>query len=367
MDIIIDANIIRRDLKLNDKNFEILTDYLVKTNSKLVYPSIVIQEVKGLYKRALKERLAQFLISNKKLKSTVINTEIAAPPSIDIEAESDNYIQFIHDKLGTSDENIIEYKNEFLPELVKRAIERKKPLDNKGQQFRDGLLWLSLLDYAVNSDEKRVAFISDNPTDFAEKGENKLCAELIEETKEKGIEIVYFKTLADFAKEHASVIEFITKDWIEKNIDTKIIEDLFKETLNNIDDDLILDGVELEHNESKTGHINRTDYLSSNPAEFYVYQKADGTILLNLEWEFEAEFEVEIERVIERDSSRYEHRYKVNPRTGEPEMDMVYIPDYTVDQEHDFKYDMPLFRGKYVITIENKKVKVYDLKEWDWG
>jgi len=30
MDIIIDANIIRRDLKLNDKNFEILSDYLKK-------------------------------------------------------------------------------------------------------------------------------------------------------------------------------------------------------------------------------------------------------------------------------------------------------------------------------------------------
>ncbi len=137
--------------------------------------------------------------------------------------------------------------------------------------------------------------------EIAEKGESKLCEELLEETNEKGIEIVYFRTLADFAKQHASVIEFITKEWFDENIDNKIIDSLFEETLDNIDDDLILDGIELEHNESKTGHLNRTDYLSSNLIDFYVYEKADGTILLNAEWEFEAEFEIEIERVIERE------------------------------------------------------------------
>ncbi len=367
MDIIIDANIIRRDLKLNDKNFEILTDYLNKTNSNLIYPSIVIQEVKGLYKRALKERVEQFTTVNRKLKSTLVTTEIAELPVINIEIESENYIEFIHNKLGTTSDNIIEYKNEFLPELVSRAIDRKKPLDNKGQQFRDGLLWLSLLDYAINTEEKRVAFISDNPTDFAEKGENKLCVELLEETNEKGIEIVYFRTLDDFAKQHASVIEFITKEWISENIDNEIIESLFEETLDNLDDDLILEGIELDHNESKTGYLNRSDYLSSNLLDFYVYEKTDGTILLNAEWEFETEFEVEIERVIERDSSRYEHRYTIDPITGEPEMDMVFIPDYSIDQEFDYKHDTPLFRGKFVIRIENKKVTDYDLKAWDWG
>lgn len=367
MDIIIDANIIRRDLKLNDKNFEILTDYLNKTNSELIYPSIVIEEVKGLYKRALKERHQQFISANRKLKSTLVTTELAELPSINIETESDDYIDFIHNKLGTTDNNIIDYKNEFLPELVRRAIERKKPLDNKGQQFRDGLLWLSLLDYALNTDEKRVGFISDNPSDFAEKGENKLCSELLNETIEKGIEIVYFRTLDDFAKQHASVIEFITEQWIEENIDNQIIESLFEETLDNIDDDLILDGIELEHNETKTGHLNRSDYITSKLLGFYVYEKADGTILLNSEWEFEAEFEVEIERITERDSSRYEHRYTVDPRTGEPEMEMVFVPDYSVDQEFDYKHDTPLFRGKYVMKIENEKVKDYDLKEWDWG
>jgi hypothetical protein len=55
MDTILDANIIRKDLKLNDISFEILTDYLARTNSKLIFPSIVVEEIIGLYKRVFQE------------------------------------------------------------------------------------------------------------------------------------------------------------------------------------------------------------------------------------------------------------------------------------------------------------------------
>ncbi|MEN8812445.1 MAG: PIN domain-containing protein [Candidatus Arcticimaribacter sp.] len=367
MDVIIDANIIRRDLKLNDRNFEILSDYLKKTNSKIIFPSIVIEEIKGLYKRALKERYDEFEKSTNKLKSTLVTIELPERPQIDIESEVNKYIDFIHSKLGTTNKNIVEYKNEFLPELVRRAIDRKKPLDGKGQQFRDGLLWLTLLDYAENSDEKRVALISDNPADFGDKNENTLCSELIQETKEREVEVKYFRRLSDFAKEHASTIEFITKEWIEKNTDIKIIEKLFEETLDNIDDNYILDNVSLEEIERTTGYIHRTEYLWSNLTDFYVYEKSDGTILLNASWEFETEFEVEIERYIERDSPRYERRVSIDPETGEPEMDMVFVPDYIIDQEFDHKYDAPIFLTKYVITIKDSKVENYEFKDWDWG
>lgn len=367
MDILIDANIIRRDLKLKDKNFEILSDYLKKTDSKLIYPSIVLEEIKGLYKRALNDKFNQYRSIHRKLSSTLIETKIPEFPIVDIEKESNKYIEFLHSNLNTTKENIIDYKNEFLPELVKRAIERKKPLDGKGQQFRDGLLWLTLLDYAKNSKDKRIAFISDNPSDFAEKGENKLCADLLKETLEAGVEVIYFKTLADFAKEHASFIEFMTKEWIEKEVDFKIIKGLFEELVDNIDDDNILDDVVLENNEKTTGHLQQTGWLNSSLIDFYVYEKEDGIILLNAEWEFETEFEFEIERVVERDLSRYENRYTVNPKTGEPEMDMIYIPDYNLEPAYIYKYEYPIIRVKYIITIENKKVKDYDLKEWHWG
>lgn len=367
MDTIIDTNIIRRDLKLNDKGFEILIDYLAKTNSKLIFPLIVVEEVKGLYKRVLKERFEEYTKSVDKLKSTLLFIEMPEPPPLDIEGDSNRYIDFLHGKFGTSKDNIIPYKNEYLSELVSRAIQRKKPLDDKGQQFRDGILWLTLLDYAENTDEKIIAFISDNPTDFSDKGESKLSKELIEETKSRGVEIKYFRTLNDFAKEHASVINFITKEWIESNIDKSVIEKLFVEILGERQEEGILASISLERNEESTGYINRTDYINSNVIDFFVYEKRDGTIFLNVEIEFETEYEIEISRTIEHTRMRYDYSYSMNPRTGEPTMDMDYIPYYDVEQEADYKIDYPLFRGKFVISIKDKTIDKYELKDWDWG
>lgn len=367
MDTIVDANIIRRDLKLNDKGFDILVDYLSKTGSRLIFPSIVIEEVKSLYKRALQERNDEFAKANEKLKGTLVNVKLPDILTIDINKEADNYLTYLHKKLGTSEMNIVPYKNEYLPELVNRAIERKKPLDNKGQQFRDGILWLTLLDYAESTEEKIIAFISDNPTDFAEKGENKLSSQLSEEAKARGVEIKYFKTLSDFAKEHASTIEYITSEWLNKNIDFKIAEELFVTILSDKQEQSILDNLDLERYEETTGYISRTSYISSSLLEFFVYEKQDGTILINAEIQFETEYEIEIEKTIEKENSRFDYVYKTNPRTGEPEIDMVYIPDYSVEQEFDYKYDYPLFRGKFVLSVKDKKIDKYEIKDWDWG
>lgn len=356
MDTIIDTNIIRRDLKLNDKGFEILIDYLAKTNSKLILPSIVVEEIKGLYKRVLQERFEEYTKSVDKLKSTLLFIDMPDAPILDIEGDSNRYIDFIHGKFGTSSSNIIPYKNEYLPELVTRAIQRKKPLDDKGQQFRDGILWLTLLDYAESTNEKVIAFISDNPTDFSDKGESILSKELIEETKVRGVEIKYFRTLNGFSKEHASVIKFINKEWIESNIDKTIIEKLFVEILGETQEEVILRGLDLERNEESTGYINRTDYMNSNLIDFYVYEKRDGTIFLNVEIEFETEYEIEISRTIEHRRMKYDYSYRMNQRTGEPEMDMDYIPYYDVEQEADYKFDYPLFRGKFVISIKDKRL-----------
>lgn len=61
MDIILDSNIFKRDLKLKDKNFEILNDYLAKTNSSLILPKIVFEEIKNLYKKTLKDNFNTYI------------------------------------------------------------------------------------------------------------------------------------------------------------------------------------------------------------------------------------------------------------------------------------------------------------------
>jgi rRNA-processing protein FCF1 len=368
MNIIIDTNIFRRDLKIKDRNFDILLDYLAKTNSKIIIPQIVLEEIKGLYKRLLLERTQDFKKAYEKLKSSLVITELNEIKSIPIENEIESYLSFLKERIGFSDDKVILYKNEYLPELVNRAISRKKPLDGKGQQFRDGLLWLSMLDYANSLDDKRIIFISDNPTDFAEKNQNLLNTQLRNEAKEKGIEIVYFKTLSDFAKEHASKVDFISDEWIKDNIDNSILERIFNDIIDSVDEDEIISNLylDLERNESLTGHINPTDYIGSNILEYYVYEMSDGTLLLNLEVEFEKEYECEIERYYERDSSRYEYRYRMTSM-GDFDFEPDFIPSIEQGIDYDYKYASPVFRGKFVLQIKDSKVENYEFKDWDWG
>ncbi len=367
MDIVIDTNILRRDLKLNDKNYDILLDYLEKTSSKVLLPKIVLEETIGLYERLFEERIEEYEKSLVKLNGTLINERIE-PKIIAKDTEKNAYKEHLISKLKISAESIISYKNEYLEDLVSRAIQRKKPLDGKGQQFRDGILWLTLLDIAKSVPEKRIIFISDNPTDFGDKEVNKLASELKNEAEKNGVEINYFRTLSDFAKEHASKLSFVSSDWIKNNIDLSQVEGIFNQIIEQ-EEDYVRESHEynLESNEHSTGYINDSSYINSNIVEFYVNELSDGRVLLNIEIEFEKEYEMEIEREVEKDRSDYEYKYHINPITGEMDYEPIFIPRVDYEIENDYKMIYPLFRANFVITIKDEKVVDYDFKEWDWG
>lgn len=367
MNIVIDTNILRRDLKLKDKNFDVILDYLEKTNSRVILPQIVFQETIGLYERLIKERVEDYKKNLIKLNGTLVNARISETKLIDIQQEKEAYKVLLRTKLELTDDSIIPYKNEYLGELVNRAINRKKPLDSKGQQFRDGLLWLTLLDIADLTDEKRIVFISDNPTDFEDKGTNKLASELKVEAENRGVEINYYRTISDFVKEHAIKVSFVTKDWIENNLDFAQIEDIFNQII-SFEDDYIRESseTELEPGEKATGYVSDSTYIDSKVLDFFVYEMSDGRVLLNIDFEFEKEYEIETEREVEKDNSDYEYQYQIDPNTGEVHNMPVFVPRVDFKVENDFKIIYPSFQAKFVITIKEEKIVDYEFKEGDW-
>jgi len=368
MDIVIDTNIIRRDLKFADKNFDILLDYLSKTNSRIVMPRIVIEEIMGLYKRILVDRKNEYVNSLRKLDSLLIGKSISHEIGISTNNEVTKYIDYLKDKLRIRDESIIEYKPEYLNDIVTRAIARKKPCGDKGQQFRDGILWLTILDYAKSQPDRKLIFISDNPKDFSSGGNNELDPQLKEEASGLNIEIVYFKTISDFVREHAAKIDFITEEWIMKNVNDSTLTEMF----NNVvvkEDKRILDKItgSLKHGKTITGYIQSTGYINSNLIDFYVYEMADGTLLLNLEFEFEKEYEFEYEEEVEKEESDFEYECHFNANTGDYDIEPAYVPRYRTRYEAKIDCECALFRGKFVITIKDKRVIDYDFEGWDWG
>jgi predicted nucleic acid-binding protein len=126
MDIILDTNIFRNDFFFKSNDFEILKDYLKKTDSSFILPEIILEELKGLYRKTLDEKILNYKKACRDL-SNVLNEEIREY-EIKVENQVSAYIDFVLNKLKIEKRKIIPYKNDYLPELVKRAIASQKRL-----------------------------------------------------------------------------------------------------------------------------------------------------------------------------------------------------------------------------------------------
>jgi len=173
-------------------------------------------------------------------------------------------------------------------------------------------------------------------------------------------EIKIFLTDKNFVKQHLKASKFLTKAWIEEETDKKTLENLFMKNLKKIKNDVFIGGVTYNYNEEKTNHLEQMEYLNSHLIGFYVVSRKGDTFILSAIWKFQTEFEVGIKKLIENDS-RYEYRYEVNSRTGELEMDMVFIPSHIVGEKYIYKNYKPFFFVKYEIILENRKVRNYKL------
>lgn len=368
MNILIDTNIIRKDLKLRDRNFDILLDYLSKTNSIVILPQIVTEEIAGLYKRLVSDRKDDYDNALRKLNSVLLESNFDNEVVISIDSEVNSYIKYLKSKLKIQNNNIIRYKAEYLNDIVRRAIEKRKPCGKDGQHFRDAILWLTLLDYTKTLPERKIVFISDNPKDFGSGDTSELDPQLKAEANSLNIEIFYYRTISDFVKQHAVKIDFITRDWIIENVSETTIEKMFNEIIEK-DDRVVLDIISdsLEYGKEPTGYIQPLDYICTNLIDFYVYEMQDGTFLLNLEYEIEKEYEYEFEEEVEREKPDCDYDYHFNPSTRSYELEYIHVPRLRTEYEAKCQCSCPLFRAKYIITIKDRHVVDYDFKEWELG
>lgn len=280
MDVILDSNIFRADVPLRSKEFDVLMDYLKKTGSSVIVPQIILDEIEGLYKRALKDRISSFEKNVNNINLILIDpSEHIVKHTIDIQKETKRYLAYVKKKLNIN--LIIPYNNEYLPVISQRAIDRIKPAGEDGQGFRDTLIWLTIKDYASKCHEKQVTFISVNTDDFASSDKSKLHDSLQEECNEMGIRINYFKTLKEFIENHSVKIDFITYDWIAKNLNYDDVAKAIVEYLNATERRSIISWMEHEVNEECVGY-NAISFESFADTDLSVYEMSDNRLIINL-------------------------------------------------------------------------------------
>ena len=136
----------------------------------------------------------------------------------------------------------------------------------------------------------------------------------------RGVTIEYFSSLDTFIKSKASKIEFITEEWIEKEIGIEALEDKLIKILETYKIDKLSELAEDKDDnfEAISSIIQCTNTWIS---DFYVYDMADGSI--RVEVTLESELEVEYAtREVREDS--WESEYVFSPWKGDFDFEQVH-------------------------------------------
>jgi len=226
MRIILDTNILRNDYFFNSYQFRILQDFARKTFSTIVIPEIVFDELVALYKRDLLFHEGNILKSQNKLESLLEGTNIHFEKlKFNIDEAVKEYIEYIKNRLGKINAEIPEYQDLFLKEVVRRSNERIKPISDKGEEFRDAILWLTILDYLKKARFDEAVFISNNTRDFADVTHTYLHQQLQDDLKSQNSTLTYYKSLNDFIDYRVNEIIFISKEWLVDHLNWAKLND----------------------------------------------------------------------------------------------------------------------------------------------
>lgn len=292
MDIILDTNIFANDIKLKSNDVLLLLDYLDRTKSKILMPLVILEETKGLYNRNIIESISD---ANKHIsiihKSLLSESDRPALIKLETDKMSQEYIEYILDTLNIENKQIIDYDPNHIPDIVNRAIYRRKPMDQKGNGFRDCIIWNTLLSEAKKAFEKQLIFISNNILDFSTRADPaNLHNELKEECDKKGVTINFFSSLKDFIKNYSTKIEIITIDWLSSRLPEDILCEEVVRSLNTSKHELIVNHLDFgfadPSGEYEVKNANVTDYK-----DISVYELSNEKIIVNAEIELETEIE----------------------------------------------------------------------------
>jgi predicted nucleic acid-binding protein len=221
MDVVLDSNIFISDFRMRSPRFLGLFDYLRKTRSMLQIPDIVYEEVVAKYRRDLSDKVRTLNKCVNDVKAKLLsdkpfvleNKKLLNEPETWIKAQCD----LLESRLDTPAKNV--HGNRFtnisaidLREVYMRGIDRVPPASEQGEELRDVILWLSVIELGKMG--KQVTFITGD-SGFWDGTEIK--PRLRRDIEEAGTKILMYRSVEDFVKEHAPAAEEASPQWVAKH------------------------------------------------------------------------------------------------------------------------------------------------------
>ncbi len=260
MNVFIDTNILFEKYFFDEKSVKRLLDYAQRGLLNLYMSEVVRLELRRQYQNELEASngcLKKIEQNSEKMKYSIELNKI------DVEQQLAIFDMF-YDLLnkGHGNFSILPYKNEMLPEIVERAVSRRKPFTENKTELKDAIIWLTYAQYAEENDLKDCILLSNNTDDFCtKKDKTTLHPELQKDSKRFSVINSAFefirtqspiieKPLKEFENFVASLsidneyILTVIQEYFEKEVEKKLRQDIERTSLDHFLPDYIgiLDG-----------------------------------------------------------------------------------------------------------------------------
>ena len=204
MYIVLDANIIIKEDYGNSLHFNLLLSGLKDRQHKVYVPRLAIEEVHARLSRWLDSETKTV---NKSLSdvSRRLSLPLQSPfEGLDVQEWMRLFRQRLYQKFDLPDTAILDYPDVSHEHLVKKAIARKKPFNEKGSGYRDALIWETVVACASNADAQVLLITADK--DFRESADkDDLHPDLIKDLVDRGLasdRVILSRSIADFIDKH---------------------------------------------------------------------------------------------------------------------------------------------------------------------
>jgi len=201
MNVFIDSNILFEDYFFDNKSSKKILDYAKENLIYLYMSEIVRLELRRQFQKEIEAKnreLNKVIADSARLK---IDSEVKL---IDIGKQLEKFDEFYSELEYIDSFKIIPYKNEYLPDIVDRAIYRKKPFTEEKTELKDALIWKSYSDYVESNQLSKCILLTNNTSDFcAKKDKSKVHQDLLVDTDKFSV----INSSFNFLKLKSSILE----------------------------------------------------------------------------------------------------------------------------------------------------------------
>jgi len=175
MHVFLDSNIVYTDPFMNKNIYnKLLIELAEKEFITICVSEVVKKEIINNFEKEVSKFYKGIQKYEGKIKAMLRENE---QPPFEWKKTVDEYVIKLKDHYDELEDygiiDVLEFDNDILPELLDRSIKRKKPFTDKKQEFRDGIIWLTYVNF-VNKRERFIGpcyFITKNTSDFTKNGE----------------------------------------------------------------------------------------------------------------------------------------------------------------------------------------------------